>query len=405
VLRSRKAFLPAIGAAIAELVHFAHKNLMQDSAGNRDNPRRPIIELPPAKRAATARPTNHAPSSPPDNASKSSGANNGGLPTPDNQKVTPSTPANNVTETRRAAEGGGASAVGTSSRWHSWKTAIAVLALCVSLFILGMFFFNPSNPSGVSEVENQADNKRINDSPVSPNTAARTPSRESLPPASALSKATEFPHPTAAPSRPEAKSSSTQEPPKLPLATSAEETHRNAAAKYQQGRKHYQKGNYAEAESDYREAVAIDPKFAEAWCSLGWATLNRRQSIEASQSFRKAVALKPTLANGWKGLAELYIAEADAPAAFDAIKRLQQLDRDAAVEVQRQVSPEFSQKLAIAEFPSLGVLDSQFNREFRNRYDHYALMEPDYLKRRDWPVRLARETAAGLKGKTRTPKR
>ena len=374
---------------------------MQDSARKRDNPRGPIIELPPPKRTATGRPTNRASSSPPDNVSKGSVANNGSLSNPDLREV----PLNRATDEGRTAERESEPSAGTQSRWQNWQICVAIVVLCVSLFLLGMHFLNSSNPSSVAEIHNQPENKSPQDSSGTPNIVAPVSAKASLLPPSVLSKVPDFPHPAAASNAPEARTPSNQESPKFNPVLSAEETQRNATAKYQRGRNHYQKGNYAKAELEYREAVVINPKFAEAWCSLGWTHLNRGQSIDAGQSFHKAVALKPTLANGWKGLAKLYIAEADATEAFDAIKHLQQLDRDAAVEVQRQVSPEFSQKLAMAEFPDLGVLDSPFNREFRRRHEQYALKEPNFLNRRDWPVKLARETAAALKERTRTPKR
>jgi cytochrome c-type biogenesis protein CcmH/NrfG len=76
---------------------------------------------------------------------------------------------------------------------------------------------------------------------------------------------------------------------------------------YSLGCAHAQLGEPHEAAAAFREAVRLNPDFAEAWCSLGVeyafpGPQGQVQPEEAIVAFRAAIRLKPDLAEAWCGL-------------------------------------------------------------------------------------------------------
>jgi tetratricopeptide (TPR) repeat protein len=76
---------------------------------------------------------------------------------------------------------------------------------------------------------------------------------------------------------------------------------------------HYAKGwlaneqsDFVQAASEYREALKLDPKFAEAYNGLGVAYLNQEDEDAAIESFRKALELSPNLIHARINLALAY---------------------------------------------------------------------------------------------------
>jgi len=63
-----------------------------------------------------------------------------------------------------------------------------------------------------------------------------------------------------------------------------------------------QSGKYDEAEEAIREAIDIDPTYANSWNELGVLFGLRRKHKEAEESFRKAIELNETLAISWMNL-------------------------------------------------------------------------------------------------------
>jgi len=63
---------------------------------------------------------------------------------------------------------------------------------------------------------------------------------------------------------------------------------------------------YEEAESALRQAIALDPKFAQPWCGLGVVLRDRLdRDQEAEAAFRQAITLDPQYAPSWYGLGVL----------------------------------------------------------------------------------------------------
>ena len=59
---------------------------------------------------------------------------------------------------------------------------------------------------------------------------------------------------------------------------------------------------YEEAEQAYRQAIALDPKYAYPWNNLGNVMKDLERYEEAEQAYRQAIALGPEYAYPWNGL-------------------------------------------------------------------------------------------------------
>jgi Flp pilus assembly protein TadD len=62
---------------------------------------------------------------------------------------------------------------------------------------------------------------------------------------------------------------------------------------FRQGAQHMNAGNAAEAEADFRQAIALDPSFAPAHLDLGLALLKQGKLLDAIASIRKSLELDP----------------------------------------------------------------------------------------------------------------
>jgi tetratricopeptide (TPR) repeat protein len=71
-----------------------------------------------------------------------------------------------------------------------------------------------------------------------------------------------------------------------------------AAAQFEQGCGHYRTGAYRKAVACFREAIQLDPQFAEAQHNLGRATANLRRVTEAIADLVKASDLYSQQGNG-----------------------------------------------------------------------------------------------------------
>lgn len=62
-------------------------------------------------------------------------------------------------------------------------------------------------------------------------------------------------------------------------------------------------------------------------------------------------------------------------------------------EEKRKAAEARSKEEAVKRYPALGVLDSPFNKNFRERVDVLKRTQPSFFERSDWPERLAEEIA------------
>jgi len=86
------------------------------------------------------------------------------------------------------------------------------------------------------------------------------------------------------------------------------------------GDKYFRDGELARAEEYYRQALAANPEFAEAWNSLGNALCLQGRHAEATACYQKAIALKPDYAGAYNNLGNLLHSQgrlADAIACYE----------------------------------------------------------------------------------------
>lgn len=86
---------------------------------------------------------------------------------------------------------------------------------------------------------------------------------------------------------------------------SAEEKKMNFFSK---GRALYEKGNYAGARTEFRNALQIDPRFAEGYHMLGMTALKTEEFKEAFGHFSTALNFSPDIVDAQIQLARLFIA-------------------------------------------------------------------------------------------------
>src|SRR5215207_1748027 len=78
-------------------------------------------------------------------------------------------------------------------------------------------------------------------------------------------------------------------------ATAFSRPQEDAAGLFQRGARLEQAGRHREALELYRQAVRLDPNFAEGYWGLGSALVGLGEHEEALEAFRQALRLKPEL--------------------------------------------------------------------------------------------------------------
>src|SRR6202790_5288553 len=76
---------------------------------------------------------------------------------------------------------------------------------------------------------------------------------------------------------------------------------------FDRGTKLYEKGQNSEASIEFRRAIQKDPRFGDAYLSLGLTELKLGSPTEAADALQHAVALMPDRAEPKAELAELYV--------------------------------------------------------------------------------------------------
>lgn len=81
---------------------------------------------------------------------------------------------------------------------------------------------------------------------------------------------------------------------------------RNAETFYRAGDQHRMEGNYDLAKREFREAIRLNPAYAEPHNGLGWIYYYSDSPKVALREFKKATALNPTFARAYLGLGLTY---------------------------------------------------------------------------------------------------
>jgi len=178
----------------------------------------------------------------------------------------------------------------------------------------------------------------------------------------------------------------------------ADELDKQARAKFDEGWAYGNQGKFAESIASYQEALALKSGFPEAWGNIGWAYSKLGDVPNAITSYRNAVGIKSDFPDAWYGLAICYASTEDAQNTAEALRHLQESNSGLAQQFARSLKSDFVSKIAVALYPSLGVLDSPLNVEFRRRYRYYQANQPGYFANSDWSIVLVRESAQALEG-------
>jgi len=101
-----------------------------------------------------------------------------------------------------------------------------------------------------------------------------------------------------------------------------------AQAAFALGRQHHQSGNLADAERQYREALAIDPKHADSMHLLGVAAIHTGRPEMAIDMIRKAIAINGTIGKYHSNLGNVLAAQGQLDEAVDCYRRAILLDPD-----------------------------------------------------------------------------
>jgi tetratricopeptide (TPR) repeat protein len=84
--------------------------------------------------------------------------------------------------------------------------------------------------------------------------------------------------------------------------------------------------NLKAAENDYREALKLNPRYAEAWNNLGAVYYGEKKYHDAEKAYRKALKLSPKSATFYSNLGTAYIAEGKYKKGADAYRTALSLD-------------------------------------------------------------------------------
>src|SRR5206468_970560 len=101
---------------------------------------------------------------------------------------------------------------------------------------------------------------------------------------------------------------------------------RNAKKALENGLNAIKKNKKDDAEKEFRAAVAIYPKYAEAWTELGKLLIGRAQLVQAREALEQAVAADPRYVFPHEQLYILAFQEAKWPELAEATDRLLRLN-------------------------------------------------------------------------------
>ncbi len=180
---------------------------------------------------------------------------------------------------------------------------------------------------------------------------------------------------------------------------------------FDQGVKHFQAGEWAEAEVLYRRIVAARPDFPDGHYNLGIAYRKQRKLQEALDSFRRTVTLRPTFADAWinagNTMHDLHVPEkaveayrkalsisADLPLAWTnlgvAFKEIGQLDAALAC---------FDRGLALQPDDAGGRSSRLYTLGFHPGYDNEAI----FRHAKQWNDQFARPLAGEIQPHDNNP--
>lgn len=100
----------------------------------------------------------------------------------------------------------------------------------------------------------------------------------------------------------------------------------NTAVLHNRGLAHQNLKQHEAAAEDFRRALVLNSKLADAHFNLGNALADLNRHREAAPAYREAVALKPDFLQAWHNLGEVLQAQGDLNAAMEAYKTAMRLE-------------------------------------------------------------------------------
>lgn len=97
-----------------------------------------------------------------------------------------------------------------------------------------------------------------------------------------------------------------------------------------------QAGRLGEAESAFRQALALDPKLDRAWYGLGLVLIREGRTDEAVPALQRATELQPMSPYGWYQLARLHHGAARPEQALKIIRHLKGFEPKVAAQLERE---------------------------------------------------------------------
>jgi tetratricopeptide (TPR) repeat protein len=110
-----------------------------------------------------------------------------------------------------------------------------------------------------------------------------------------------------------------------------------ARSLYDQGAEHFRKKQWNLAIPTYLQAVRIEPRFVEAWNSLGFCYRKVKDNQKALDAYRRAIDIKPDFKFAHEYIGRLYIAMGNREAAMRHYEILRRLDAKMAAELLRAI--------------------------------------------------------------------
>ena len=114
---------------------------------------------------------------------------------------------------------------------------------------------------------------------------------------------------------------------------SAREKRNQANVYFDKAERYQQKGKYKDASKQYKKALKLDPRYAEAHSNLGYCFRKQQKYSKAIKSYKKAIKINPRLAEAHEYIGEAYAETGKFDLADQHLKVLQSLDSKEADEL------------------------------------------------------------------------
>ncbi|HKR61755.1 MAG TPA: tetratricopeptide repeat protein [Pyrinomonadaceae bacterium] len=153
-------------------------------------------------------------------------------------------------------------------------------------------------------------------------------------------------------------------------------SHKAAFESYKTGREQFSLGNLPGAIEAYKHAIELEPKFADAYLSLGHAYLRQQNSKEAIKAFKEATRINPEMDEAQYGLGLEYFRAGDMKDAATAFKKAVKVNPNMAKAhygLALAYQELGKQDLLLEEFRILQTLDANLAKKLSDTFPEFNL--------------------------------